>query len=87
MQALARTQIYLKKSQLSRLRTFARKKNRTVSDLIRNAVDQALETKKKAKKGRFGLDPVEKLMGKGKSEDKYLSQKVDFYLYDFSPEE
>jgi len=39
---MERTQIYLEKSQLSRLRSAARSTHRTVSDVVREAIDEKL---------------------------------------------
>jgi len=81
METLERTQIYLKKSQLSRLRIFARRKNRTVSDLIRNAIDQSLEVPKNSGNRAITRDPLARLIGKGTSDDPYLSENIDYHLY------
>ena len=83
---MLRTQIYLPASQLKRLKKTAWEQNSSVSEVIRDTLEEKFETKtsKKMKNDNVGdwLLSLEKEVRKLKvSGPKDLSKNVDKYLY------
>ena len=81
---MERTQIYLPKSQIKRLKELAYKKKTTVSGLVRDAVDvqyaAPLKTVLRKKEETF-LEAADRINRLGPPGPKDLASNVDKYLY------
>ena len=82
---MKRTQIYLTKSQKEALEARARRKGTTVSELIRNMINQGLESNQKKtlvrKKEPSMFDVLEEIKKMGFSGPPDLAENLDDYLY------
>lgn len=79
MGILHRTQIYIEESQMQQLKLEAERERLAISELIRRAIQQLLETK--AKSINWNSDPLTKAIGKIKLTATDASVKHDHYLY------
>ena len=79
MSSLHRSQVYLGEDQIRLLKLEARKENLSVSELIREAIQNFLT--KKSKAVNWDTDPLTKAIGKCHSDVKDASTNHDFYLY------
>lgn len=79
MSTFTRTQIYLGKDQMQKLKLEAQKNHRAVSALVRKAIDLFLN--KKEDLIDWDADPLTKAIGKIKTGVKDLSVHHDYYLY------
>ncbi len=79
MTNLHRTQIYIEEDQMHQLKLEAERERLPISELIRRAVQQLLETKKKSI--NWNRDPLTKAMGKIKLAVTDASVNHDHYLY------
>ncbi|MFH1584629.1 MAG: CopG family transcriptional regulator [Patescibacteria group bacterium] len=82
---MERTQIYLPKSQIQKLKSLAQKKNTTVSELVRDAVDvqyAPMQIKPALKKKRETLLEFAKRVNSiGCKGPRDLATNIDEYLY------
>lgn len=79
MSSLHRSQVYINEEQIHLLKLEAQKENLTVSELIREAIQNFLT--KKSKNINWDNDPLTKAIGKFHSDVKDASTNHDFYLY------
>ncbi len=79
MSNLHRTQIYVDSEQMQMLRIVARKKKLSISELIRTAIQNLLETRVKGL--NWDKDPLNKAIGKIRLADNDTSLNHDHYLY------
>ena len=76
----ARTNITINSTVLERLKLFAQRHNKTVSQVIENAVIETIDTQAQPSKGdRYG--ELFKLKGVGKSDPKLKNKSIDEILY------
>lgn len=81
---MTRTQIYLPKSQRDMLAQEARKRNTTISAVVRMIIQEKLETKKPKKtlpKKYSLLETARRISKLGEKGPKDLASNVDKYLY------
>lgn len=82
---MERTQIYLPKSQIKKLKGLAQKKKTTVSELVRDAVDIQYSVQKPLVQGKRAQETfaqaAERIGKLGERGPKDLSSRVDEYLY------
>ena len=79
MSNLHRTQIYIDGEQMHQLKIEAEKEHLAISELIRRAIHQLLETKTKSV--NWNSDPLTKAVGKIKLTRNDASVNHDYYLY------
>lgn len=79
MANLHRTQIYIEEDQMHQLKLEAERERLAISELIRRAIQQLLETKKKSV--NWNSDPLTKAIGKIKLAATDASVNHDHYLY------
>ncbi len=79
MSNLHRTQIYIEEEQMRQLKFEAERECLAISELIRRAIQQLLETK--AKSVNWNSDPLTKAIGKIKLAVTDASVNHDHYLY------
>lgn len=78
---MVRTQVYIPDEQYSELRIMVAMGYGNISELIREGVDNVIQSKKRIKKGSK-FDPLKDMAGMLKGGPKDLSKKIDYYLYD-----
>ena len=80
---MERTQIYLAKSQIKRLKQVAQKKKTTLSELVRDAVEvqYGIERPSPKERGETFLEAARRISGLGEKGPKDLSSRLDKYLY------
>ena len=80
---MERTQIYLPKSQIKKLKGLARKKKTTVSELVRDAVDiqYGIKIQIPQKKRETLLEFAKRINALGPKGPKDLATNMDKYLY------
>lgn len=79
MNVLHRTQIYIEKDQIQRLRLEAKKDNLSVSEMIRRAIENFLKTREK--NVDWDNDPITKAIGSIDIDTTDISINHDKYLY------
>lgn len=80
---MERTQIYLPKSQIKKLKRLAQRKKTTLSELVRDAVEVRYEVTKafpRQKKETF-FEAAQRISKLGEKGPKDLSSRLDQYLY------
>ncbi len=81
---MQRTQIYLPKTQIARLKEIARKKDTTTSAVVRIFIQEAMAPKKKIRQRKTAqtLLQIEKRINAiGEKGPKDLAKNMDTYLY------
>lgn len=79
-----RTQIYLPKTKIEKIRKIALKRRTTVSAIVRELLDQALEeprTQHKERTYETLTEAAKRINAHGKKGPKDLASRLDFYLY------
>ena len=76
---LHRTQIYIEEDQMHQLKLEAERERLAISELIRRAIQQLLETKTRSV--NWNSDPLTKAIGKIKLSVNDASVNHDHYLY------
>lgn len=79
MSTLHRSQVYIPEEMISLLKVEAKKAGRTVSELIREAIQNLLA--QKIKSINWDNDSFTKAIGTIKLDVTDASEKIDFYLY------
>ncbi len=79
MSTLHRSQVYIPEEMIALLKLEAKKDGLTVSELIREAIQNLLS--KKSRSVNWDNDPFTKAVGKFKSDVTDASTNHDFYLY------
>jgi metal-responsive CopG/Arc/MetJ family transcriptional regulator len=82
MSSYRRTQMYLTEEMLRELKSRAEEEKCSVSDIVRNAVKDFLQNKRKKDWDR---DPLWEIVGAAATEDGDLSTRHDRYLYGKEP--
>lgn len=77
--ALHRSQIYIPENQIRLLKLEAKKEKRTVSELVRDAINLFLA--ERAKEVDWDNDPLTKMIGKIRVDVTDASTRIDEYLY------
>jgi hypothetical protein len=80
MARMVRKQVYLTAEQDEKIRRLAAGQRRPEAELIRDALDQMLESASAAR-ARFDKDPLWDIVGIGRSGRGDVSANVDAYLY------
>jgi hypothetical protein len=77
-----RTQLYLDTRQKRVLRTYSRITGKSMGQLVREAVDKAYLKSEPAEEPIFTKDnPLWKIAGQGRSKERDISTRHDYYLY------